>query len=567
MENLRKIIFFGDSITKGGAPVFERFFKEKYADIKTEIINAGVSGETSRDGLKRIASLTNESPQVIVIGFGMNDWRKGVSKEEFESNIRQMIDKFEEINARVILTTISPCYEGIWKGTNKTVDEYNCIIRNVAREKRIKVADVNSLWKREIKPVIRGLRDAIHPNAKGYTIYCKALLRVVPREHIVILWQYNGREAKCNYRCPYCYYAWAPKDEDYFFGTIEQWKKKFKDFFRKQRLIFYLAFGEPTIGAAFHETVDMIGSEPNWSLRITSNISVWEELKWLANSSLAREGRLNINASFHPLGTTIEEFLQKVLFLREHNIEVPVVYVMYPPFLERFERDFDVFNEHNFLVHVRRFRGWYKNKYYPDAYTEEERQFIAKYCDDATIKYMLNNYPLINKLSYSGMDFMVVDNIGNVGYDSDYFPIYSKYGYNLLGNIVKDNLKLLLEPDSYPGEMEGTVDGVSNLLELNYRQLEKNNVISFARQGGVYHTDKGVFYKNMSKDFNDSRIRAEYYFPARGIKDEYFIFRYLGIRKYSRCLIKKVRKYLISLMPHHRFIGGLLIFIRRLMVR
>jgi hypothetical protein len=216
---------------------------------------------------------------------------------------------------------------------------------------------------------------------------------------------------------------------------------------------------------------------------------------------------------------------------------------------------------------VRRFRGWYKNKFYPDAYTEEERQFVAKYCDDATIKYMLNDYPLMNKLSYSGMDFIVVDNVGNVGYDSDYFPVYSKYGYNILGNIHKDNLKLLLEPGLYPGEMEGTVDGVSNLLEMDYRQLEKNNVISFARQGGVYHTDKGVAYKNMSKDFNDSRIRAEYYFPARGIKDEYFRFRYLGIRKYSRCLVKQSRQYLINLMVHHRFIRGPLMFIRRLVVR
>ncbi len=64
----------------------------------------------------------------------------------------------------------------------------------------------------------------------------------------------------------------------------------------------------------------MIGSEPNWSLRITSNISVWDDLNWLVNTRLAREGRLNINASFHPLSTSIEKFLLKILFLREHGI-------------------------------------------------------------------------------------------------------------------------------------------------------------------------------------------------------------------------------------------------------
>ncbi|MBA7515285.1 hypothetical protein ES705_07324 [subsurface metagenome] len=551
MENPCKIIFFGDSITKEYAPIFEKLLKEEYPDKEIETINAGVVGETSRDGLKRIASLLGESPQVVVIEFGMNDWRKGISEKEFERNLLYMVDKFEEVNARVILTTINHSCQGILKRSNKTVDEYNCIIRNVAREKRIKIADVNSLWKREIKPAHRVLRDEIHPNLKGYEIYCKALLRVVPREHILILWQYNGHEAKCNYRCPYCYYTRAPKAKDYFFGTTEQWHKAFKNCFKNQRLIFYLAFGEPIIGEAFHDIVEMVGSEPNWALRITSNISVWDELKWLVNSRLAREGRLNINASFHPLSTTIEEFLQKILFLREHGIEVPIVYVMYPPFLKRFEKDFEIFNKHNFVVHVRRFMGEYKNKCYPDAYTEEERQFVAKYCDDATIKYMLNNYPLLNKLSYSGMDFIVVDNVGNVGYDSDYFPLYSKYRC-IFGNILQeDNLQILLEPGLYPGEMEGTVDGVSNLLELGYHQLEANNVMSFARQGGVYHTNNGVVYENMNKDFDDSRIRAEYYFPARGIKDEYFRFRYLGIRKYSRCLIKQVRT---SLRDRLRFI-------------
>ena len=203
MENLCKIIFFGDSITKEYAPIFEKVLKKEYPDKEIEVI----------------ASLLNESSQVVVIGFGMNDWRKGISEKEFERNLLYMVDKFEEVNARVILTTINPsCQDSrLLKRSNKIVDEYNCIIRNVAREKRLKIADVNSLWKRDIKPVHRGLRDEIHPNRKGYEIYCKALLRIVPREHILILWQYNGHEAKCNYRCPYCYYLWAPKGKDYFF--------------------------------------------------------------------------------------------------------------------------------------------------------------------------------------------------------------------------------------------------------------------------------------------------------------------------------------------------------------
>lgn len=528
MENPCKIIFFGNSITKGYFAYFEKILKREYADIKIETINAGVIGETSRDGLKRIDQLVQKFPHVVVIGFGMNDWRKGVSKKEFEHNLIIMIDKFEKVNARVILLTINPCYQGIWKGTNKAVDEYSDIIRKTARTKRVKIADVNSLWKKKIEPVSRGLRDEIHPNSKGYDIYCKALMYVVPRRNTIVLWQYNGHEAKCNYSCPYCYYSWAPKSEDKFFGTIEQWHRGFKNAFGNQHLIFYLAFGEPTIGAAFYDVVEMIGSEPNWELRITSNVS--QPLDRLVKSRLAKENRLNINASFHPFSISTEEFLKQILFLREHGIESPVVYVMYPPFLKRFESDFKMFDQHNFLVHVRRFGGKYGNKIYPYAYTDKERQFIAKYCDDATIKNMLNRQYNYGDITYSGLHFFVVDNVGNVGYDSDVFRPYTKYRC-LFGNVHQGNVRPLLEPGRYPGVLEGTVDGVTNLLKLNYHELEGNNVISFAHQGGVYHLDNKVFYKNMNTDFNSSKIRAVYNFPIRNLKDLYFKIRYMNLKK------------------------------------
>ena len=78
MENPCKIIFFGDSITREYAPDFEKILKEKYPDKEITATNAGVIGETSRDGLKRVPNLLNESLDVVVIGFGMNDWRKDI---------------------------------------------------------------------------------------------------------------------------------------------------------------------------------------------------------------------------------------------------------------------------------------------------------------------------------------------------------------------------------------------------------------------------------------------------------------------------------------------------------
>ncbi len=52
MENPCKIIFFGDSITKGYAPILDIAHNEKYPEKETAILNAGRQGETNIDGIE-----------------------------------------------------------------------------------------------------------------------------------------------------------------------------------------------------------------------------------------------------------------------------------------------------------------------------------------------------------------------------------------------------------------------------------------------------------------------------------------------------------------------------------
>ena len=532
MENPCKITLFGDSITKGYSPIFEKRLREQYPKHSFDIINAGISSETSRDGLKRVEAIAELNPHITVIGFGMNDWRKGVSEKEFKDNISRIVDVLQSKHIRVVLTTITPARQGTRIGSNREVDRYNGILKEIANAKGLKIADANAMWRSEIKPMGRGLRDAIHPNRRGYEIISQALIHVVPRQYTVVLWQYNGAEAKCNYRCPYCYYIGLHHPRDMFFGTIEKWHQSFKRAFGNQNLIFYLAFGEPTIGKAFKDIVEMIGSEPKWQLRITSNIS--QDLKWLVKSRLAREQRLNINASFHPLAADRDEFLKQLLFLRSNGIEVPVIYVMYPPLLERFEKDIDFFDQENFLVHLRRFQGVYKGRRYPWAYSDEQKRQIARFADDGMIRYMLNQQHNSGDQSYSGLHFFILDNVGNVGYDSNVFSPYTKYRC-IFGNILQDNFRPLLAPGLYPGLHEGTVDGVANLIDAGYHELEGNNVLSFARQGGVYFDGTKVLYKHLNTDFTDSKVRAVYNFAPRNIKDAFYLYQNALHRKTRQC--------------------------------
>ena len=538
MENPCKIIFFGDSITKDYSPKFEKMLRSKYPEIKLTTINSGFIGETSRDGLQRLQQLVDQKPDIVIIGFGMNDWRKGIARKEYKKNLIKMLEAFENTGARVIINTVPPSYDFKKHRYNCQVDQYSEAVREISHERRIKIADINALWKRELRRPQKALRDDIHPNSRGYDLICKSLMWVVPRSNTTVLWQYNGSEAKCNYRCPYCYYLGLHSPKDNSFGSIEEWRKSLKRCFRKQHLIVYLGFGEPTLGKMFPEIVTMFEHESNWELRIISNLDT-KSVRLAADSGLAQDNRFHIVGSFHPCMTTKEKYLEKLLFFRSKGIEVPSVYVGYPPYLEDFEKNVIFFRSHGFLIHVRRMQGVYKNNLYPYAYTEHERKMLAKYMDDGMLRYMHAGLSSHGDLSFSGFHFFVMDNVGNLGFDTNIFMPYTKFRC-IFGNLHQNNFSPLLLPGPYPGTFEGTDDGIANVIHHGYKELTGNHVESFAKQGGVYKDENGkVVYGNEFINFDDPKVRAKYNFPPRNIQDSFAIMRYSKASVIRQSLYRK----------------------------
>ena len=521
-----RILCLGDSLTARYAPVLGQRLRECYPCHGLRVIPAGVPSDTSRDAIQRVGRACAERPNVAIVGLGMNDRGlappRHVPEPEFRRNLASIVRSLQGDGARVLLLTLNPVAGAPRSRDNHLIRSYNQVVCEVAYHRKARTVDIHGAWERRFDPYAQGLEDGLHPNEEGVDLYVDEILRVLPRRKRIVLWQYNGNPCACNYRCPYCMYRGIQKG-DHFSQTIRAWHGAFRGAFGERDLTFYLAHGEPMIGNRFYDVLNMVGDEPQWDVRMTSNISV--DLQRLVSTRVAREHRLEVNASFHPHMVSRERFLSQALFLRQHGIEVPVIYVMYPSLLPRFEEDFAFFSSHQFLVHVRRFRGTYRRMRYPEAYTDEERQFIAKYCDDATIKYMLFNEPSRGKLTWSGVDFFIVDNAGNVGYCDDFRP-----DQHSLGNILEDTFRPLPGPHPFPGEgtSDGTVDGVANFVELGYEQLTGNNVLNFSRQGGVCHTPTGIQYKNMETDFRDPRTRAEYHFPPRGVGDAWAILAHPG---------------------------------------
>ena len=92
-----KIIAFGDSLTAGyGLPASESYPAQLEVELekrgyKVNVINSGVSGETTRGNLERASFIRNQNPDIILLGIGGNDALRLLPVEETEKNIEETI--------------------------------------------------------------------------------------------------------------------------------------------------------------------------------------------------------------------------------------------------------------------------------------------------------------------------------------------------------------------------------------------------------------------------------------------------------------------------------------------
>jgi acyl-CoA thioesterase-1 len=103
------VVFLGDSLTAGlgvdeqqayPALVGERLGQ---AGHPVRLLNAGVSGDTSAGGLRRLEWLLAQHPDVVVVGLGSNDGLRGLPLAETETNLRRIVTRAREGGSRVLL--------------------------------------------------------------------------------------------------------------------------------------------------------------------------------------------------------------------------------------------------------------------------------------------------------------------------------------------------------------------------------------------------------------------------------------------------------------------------------
>jgi acyl-CoA thioesterase-1 len=184
-----RIIAFGDSLTAGyGLPLSESYptqletrLKEKGYSVR--VINAGVSGETTRGNLERATFIRNQNPHIVLLGIGGNDALRYLPIEETEKNMRATIEALTEGSGPphiVLLRMQAPITSGLgykqkFDGLYETLsDEYDLTLVPFYT----KEVFLNPEYK---------LDDGIHFNKEGYAFIIEEyilpeLTALLPRE-------------------------------------------------------------------------------------------------------------------------------------------------------------------------------------------------------------------------------------------------------------------------------------------------------------------------------------------------------------------------------------------------
>lgn len=162
-----KIVGLGDSLMAGyqlapGESFPERLqeaLKSKGHDV--EVINAGVSGDTTSGGLARLEWSVPEDADLVLLELGANDMLRAISPDVTRRNLESMLEKLDARGTRVVLI-------GMQAAPNLGPDyvaSFNAIYPDLAKK-----------WDLELYPFFLDgvaatsgllLEDGMHPNAKG----------------------------------------------------------------------------------------------------------------------------------------------------------------------------------------------------------------------------------------------------------------------------------------------------------------------------------------------------------------------------------------------------------------
>ncbi|MBS0152190.1 MAG: arylesterase [Nitrospira sp.] len=179
LDTRPRIVAFGDSLTAGlGVPTEESYPAQLQRRLDAlgytyKVINAGVSGDTTAGGMRRVPWILTNKPVLVVLELGANDGLRGLSIDQTRHNLREIILRLRGAGVEIVLAgmKLPPNY-----GQDYTT-QFETIYRTLAREHQVPfipfflegVGGSSSL----------NQADGIHPTSEGYKVVVENLLKTL----------------------------------------------------------------------------------------------------------------------------------------------------------------------------------------------------------------------------------------------------------------------------------------------------------------------------------------------------------------------------------------------------
>lgn len=164
------ILALGDSLTAGFGVKEEESYPSRLqlkvasAGFPHKVINAGVSGDTTAGGVRRIRWLMKHEPEIVILALGANDGLRGFSIAEIRRNLELMIGVCRKHDARILLAGMKalPNYGEDY------MQEFESVFSELAEKHKLDflpfLLEGVAGERKHTQP------DGLHPVASGYSI-------------------------------------------------------------------------------------------------------------------------------------------------------------------------------------------------------------------------------------------------------------------------------------------------------------------------------------------------------------------------------------------------------------
>ena len=163
------ILALGDSLTAGYGADAEAAYPAVLASLTGwQIINGGVSGNTSAQALARLPALMRRQPQLVLVSIGGNDFLRKVPEADTRSNIRQIVQQIKAAGVPAVLVAVPYFTTGALFGRLSEHPMYE----ELAAELNVPIfkgAWAEVLGDKKLKS------DQIHANAQGYRVFAEKM--------------------------------------------------------------------------------------------------------------------------------------------------------------------------------------------------------------------------------------------------------------------------------------------------------------------------------------------------------------------------------------------------------